>query len=145
MKIEFEKQFGQGVDPWYAKAERWAKKQKFPISFLALGIIAYLKKVWINVKVENTMRSVDADIKKIHELWDEEETNNRMNVIAQNGNDGLHYSETPSEVNGLNDMSISFSQEEDPSSDDTHLFLFLHGKVYQFSYLVFSLQSRLLF
>ena len=47
MKIEFEKQFGQGVDPWYAKAERWAKKQKFPISFLALGLIAYLKKVWI--------------------------------------------------------------------------------------------------
>ena len=120
MKIEFEKQFGQGVDPWYAKAERWAKKQKVPLCFLALGIIAYLKKVWINVKVENTMRSVDADIKKIHELWDEEETNNRMNVIAQNGNDGLHYSETPSEVNGLNDMSISFSQEEDPSSDDTH-------------------------
>ena len=62
MKIEFEKQFGKGVDPWYAKAERWAKKQKFPISFLALGLIAYLKKVWINVKVENTMRSVDADI-----------------------------------------------------------------------------------
>ena len=49
MKVEFEKQFGKGVDPWYAKAERWAKKQKFPISFLALGIIAYLKKVWINV------------------------------------------------------------------------------------------------
>ena len=120
MKIEFEKQFGKGVDPWYAKAERWAKKQKFPIAFLTLGLIAYLKKVWINVKVENTMKSVDADIKKIHELWDEEETNNRMNVIAQNGNDGLHYSETPSEVDGLNDMSISFSEEEDPSSDDTH-------------------------
>ena len=120
MKIEFEKQFGKGVDPWYAKAERWAKKQKFPISFLALGITAYLKKVWINVKIENTMKGVDADIEKIHELWDEEETNNRMNVIAQNGNDGLHYSETPSEVDGLNDMSISFSEEEDPSSDDTH-------------------------
>ena len=120
MMIEFEKQFGKVVDPWYARAERWAKKQKFPISFLALGLIAYLKKVWINVKIENTMMSVDADIKKIHELWDEEETENRMNVIAQNGNDGLHYSETPSEVNGLNDMSISFSQEEDLSSDDTH-------------------------
>ena len=117
---KFEKQFGKGVDPWYAKAERWAKKQKFPISFLALGLIAYLKKVWINVKVENNMKSVDADIEKIHELWDEEETNNRMNIIAQNGNDGLHYSETPSEVDGLNDMSISFSEEEDPSSDDTH-------------------------
>ena len=119
-KVQFEKQFGQGVDPWHEKAKRWAKKQKFPISFLTLGLIAYLKKVWINVKVENTMKSVDADIEKIHELWDEEETNNRMNVIAQNGNDGLHYSETPSEVDGLNDMSISFSKEEDPSSDDTH-------------------------
>ena len=110
MKIEFEKQFGKGVDPWYAKAERWAKKQKFPISFLALGIIAYLKKVWINVKVENTMRSVDVDIKKIHELWDEEEKKQFAPEIV----------ETPSEINGLNDMSISFSQEEDPSSDDTH-------------------------
>jgi len=117
---EFEKQFGKGVDPWYAKAERWAKKQKFPISFLALGIIAYLKKVWINVKIENTMKDVDRQVEDLHELWDEEETNNRMNVIAQNGNDGLHYSETPSEVDGLNDMSISFSEEEDPSSDDTH-------------------------
>ena len=28
--------------------------------------------------------------------------------------------ETPSEVDGLNDMSISFSEEEDPFSDDTH-------------------------
>ena len=104
VKIEFEKQFGKGVDPWYAKAERWAKKQKFPISFLALGLIAYLKKVWINVKVENTMKSVDADIEKIHELWDEEESNKRMDVIGQNGNLGIHYSE--SEVDGLNDMSI---------------------------------------
>ena len=44
MKFEFEKQFGKGTDPWYAKAERWAKKQRFPISFLLLGIIDYLKK-----------------------------------------------------------------------------------------------------
>ena len=106
MKIEFEKQFGKGTDPWYAKAKRWAKKQKFPISFLALGLIEYLKKVWINVKVENTMRSVDAAIERIHELWDEEETTHRMNVIAQNGNDGLHYSQEPSEVKGLDNFEI---------------------------------------
>ena len=106
MKIEFEKKFGDGVDPWYAKAERWANKQKFPISFLALGLIEYLKKLWVNVKVENTMRGVDADVKKIHELWDEEETTHRMNVIAQNGNDGLHYSQEPSEVKGLDNFEI---------------------------------------
>ena len=105
-RVKFEKQFGEGVDPWHAKAERWAKKQKFPISFLALGLIEYLKKVWINVKVENTMRGVDADIERIHELWDEEETTHRMNVIAQNGNDGLHYSQEPSEVKGLDNFEI---------------------------------------
>ena len=105
-KSKFEKQFGEGVDPWHAKAERWAKKQKFPISFLALGLIEYLKKVWVNVKIENTMRSFDADIEKIHELWDEEETTHRMNVIAQNGNDGLHYSQEPSEVKGLDNFEI---------------------------------------
>ena len=105
-KVKFEKQFGEGVAPWYAKAERWANKQKFPISFLALGLIEYLKKVWVNVKVENTMRGVDADIEKIHELWDEEETTHRMNVIAQNGNDGLHYSQEPSEVKGLDNFEI---------------------------------------
>ena len=55
MKIEFEKQFGKGVDPWYAKAERWAKKQRFPISFLVLGLIEWLKQKWIDVKVANTM------------------------------------------------------------------------------------------
>ena len=105
-RVKFEKQFGEGVDPWYAKAERWAKKQKFPISFLALGLIEYLKKVWVNVKVENTMRRVDADIEKIHEVWDEEETTHRMNGIAQNGNDGLHYSQEPSEVKGLDNFEI---------------------------------------
>ena len=72
-KVQFEKQFGQGVDPWHEKAKRWAKKQKFPISFLALGLIEYLKKIWINTKIKNEMISVDAQIKQLHEDWDEEE------------------------------------------------------------------------
>ena len=113
MKIEFEKQFGKGTDTWYAKAERWAKKQKFPISFLALGLITWMKEKWIDVKVENTMKSVDADIERIHELWDEEETTHRMNDIAQNGNDGLHYSQEPSEVKGLDNFEIRNSMIEE--------------------------------
>ena len=108
VKIEFEKQFGQGVDPWYEKAKRWAKKQKFPISFLALGVIAYLKKVWINVKIENTMRDIDRQSEEIKKIW--EEKDKPKTIITT----------TPSEVKGLNDMSISFSEEEDPFSDDTH-------------------------
>ena len=109
MKIKFEKQFGKGVDPWYAKAERWAKKQKFPISFLLLGIIEYLKRQWINAKVYNTMKDVDMQVENIKKTWDDDQ---KPTVI-----------ETPSEVDGLNDMSISFSsEEEDPSSHDTHSF-----------------------
>ena len=103
MKVEFEKQFGKGVDPWYAKAERWAKKQKFPISFLALGLIAWLKEKWIEVKIENTMKDVDRQVEDIKKGWEDQPEP----VIV----------ETPSEIKGLNDMSISFStsEEEDPS------------------------------
>ena len=103
MKIEFEKQFGEGTDPWYAKAERWAKKQKFPISFIALGLIAWLKEKWIEVKIENTMKDVDRQVEDIKKGWEDQPEP----VIV----------ETPSEIKGLNDMSISFStsEEEDPS------------------------------
>ena len=107
VKIEFEKQFGKGTDAWYAKAERWAKKQKFPISFLLLGLIEYLKRQWINAKVYNTMKDVDIQVENIKKTWNDD---SKPTVI-----------ETPSEVDGLNDMSISFSsEEEDPSSHDTH-------------------------
>ena len=92
-EIKFEKQFGKGVDPWYAKAERWAKKQKFPISHLALGIIAWLKEKWIDAKVYNTIKDVDIQVEEIKKTWDEEEKT--PEII-----------ETPSEVKGLNDMEI---------------------------------------
>ena len=96
MKIEFEKQFGKGTDPWYAKAERWAKKQKFPISFLALGFIEWLKNKWIDVKVANTMRDIDIQAEEIKKIWDEEE---RKQFAPE-------YTETPSEVEGLMNMEI---------------------------------------
>ena len=96
MKIEFEKQFGKGVDPWYAKAERWAKKQRFPISFLALGIIEWLKQKWIDVKVANTMRDIDRQSEEIKKIWEEEDK--PKTIITT----------TPSEVKGLDDMEIKY-------------------------------------
>ena len=98
-QIKFEKQFGKGVDPWYAKAERWAKKQKFPISFLALGLIEYLKRQWINAKVYNTMKDVDRQVEEIKKDWDGF-TQSTPKIV-----------ETPSEVEGLNDMSIGDTKE----------------------------------
>ena len=95
MKIEFEKQFGKGVDPWYAKAERWIKKKfKNPyLQHLALGFLEWLKEKWIDTKVFNTMRDVDIQVEEIQKTWDEEE---KVPEII----------ETPSEVKGLNDMEI---------------------------------------
>ena len=83
MGLNFNKQFGKGTDPWYAKAERWADKQKFPISFLLKGLIAYLKKMWINVKIDNTMRDVDRQAKKLVEQW--EENDRREPIIVEKG------------------------------------------------------------
>ena len=96
MKIEFEKQFGKGVDPWYAKAERWAKKQRFPISFLALGINEWLKQKWIDIKVANTMRDIDRQSEEIKKIWEEEDK--PKTIITT----------TPSEVKGLDDMEIKY-------------------------------------
>ena len=109
MQIKFRKQYGKGTDPWYAKAERWVyKKFKNPfLQHLAMGFIEWLKQKWIDIKIENTMTDVDRQVKEIKEQWDEED---RKQFAPE-------YSETPSEVEGLNDMSISFSasEEEDPS------------------------------
>ena len=109
MQIKFRKQYGKGTDPWYAKAERWVyKKFKNPfLQHLAIGFIEWLKQKWIDIKIENTMTDVDRQVKEIKEQWDEED---RKQFAPE-------YSETPSEVEGLNDMSISFStsEEEDPS------------------------------
>ena len=95
MKIEFEKQFGKGVDPWYAKAERWIKKKfRNPyLQHLALGFLEWLKQKWIDTKVFNTMRDVDIQVEEIQKTWDEEEKS--PEII-----------ETPSEGKGLNDMEI---------------------------------------
>ena len=95
MKIEFEKQFGKGVDPWYAKADRWIKKKfRNPyLQHLALGFLEWLKEKWIDAKVFNTMKDVDIQVEEIKKTWDEEE---KVPEII----------ETPSEVKGLNDMEI---------------------------------------
>ena len=105
MQIKFRKQFGKGTDPWYAKAERYVyKKFKNPyLQHLAIGFIVWLKQKWIDVKIENTMKDVDAQVEDIKKGWEDQPEP----VVV----------ETPSEVEGLNDMSISFStsKEEDPS------------------------------
>ena len=98
MEIKFHKTFGAGKEPWYVKYERWAKKQRFPISFLALGVIAWLKEKWIEGKVDMEMTSVDAQAEEILQKW-EEDAKIKSTIKT-----------TPSEVKGLDDMEINYNE-----------------------------------
>ena len=79
--LNFETTFGKGVDPWYAKAERWAKKQRFPISFLLLGAIEWLKNKWIDVKIYNTMRDVDRQAEELKKQWEEDDRQSTQHIV----------------------------------------------------------------
>ena len=83
MLFSFEKTFGEGVDPWYDKAERWVKKKfKNPfVRHLALGLIEWLKKKWIYAKIENTMRSVDAQAEQLVKEWDQNDRSNHRHIV----------------------------------------------------------------
>ena len=86
MLFSFEKTFGEGVDPWYDKAERWVKKKfKNPfVQHLALGLIEWLKAKWIDVKVANTMRDIDKQSEQIKQIWEEQDVR-REPIIVEKG------------------------------------------------------------
>jgi len=82
-KIKFEKTLliGSGTIPWYMKAKRWAKKQKFPISFLLLGAIEWLKNFWIDVKIYNNMRDIDRQAEELKKHWEEHDEPTTPHVV----------------------------------------------------------------
>jgi hypothetical protein len=85
--FSFEKTFGDGVDPWYDKAERWVKKKfKNPfVQHLALGLIEWLKIKWIDVKVANTMRDIDNQSEQIKQIWEEQDVRESTPHIVETG------------------------------------------------------------
>ena len=89
MLFSFEKTFGDGVDPWYDKAERWVKKKfKNPfVQHLALGFIEWLKQQWIEVKVANAMRDIDKQTEQIKKIWEEQDESSSRNepIIVEKG------------------------------------------------------------
>ena len=82
-KIKFEKTLliGSGTIPWYMKAKRWAKKQKFPISFLLLGAIEWLTNFWIDVKIYNNMRDVDRQAEALKKHWEEHDEPTTPHIV----------------------------------------------------------------
>ena len=85
MQFSFEKTFGEGVDPWYDKAERWVKKKfKNPfVQHLALGLIEWLKGKWIDVKIANTMRDIDRQSEQIKKIWEEQDDRNEPIIVEE--------------------------------------------------------------
>ena len=83
-QIKFEKQFGKVTDPWYAKAERWAKKQKNPFTrHLLLGMIQWLKNKWIDAKIENTMRDVDFQSEQLLKQWEKNDKPKTRHIVEE--------------------------------------------------------------
>ena len=106
MKYEFKHQWG-GEDNWYTKSKRWANKQKFPINHLALGFIEWLWKHWVDGKVDMTMADIDKQVKEVGKIWEEEDKKNQEPIIESK----------PSEVEGLDDISISAPYKIDIGGD----------------------------
>ena len=85
MLFSFEKSFGDGVESWYDKAERWVKKKfKNPfVQHLALGLIEWLKIKWIDVKVANTMRDIDKQSEQIKQIWEEQDVRTPQTMVKR--------------------------------------------------------------
>jgi|TARA_B100000085_G_scaffold145278_1_gene132142 hypothetical protein len=83
VQFSFEKQFGKGTDPWYSKAERWAKKKfKNPyLQHLALGFIEWLKQKWIDVKIANNMKEIDIQSEQIKKIWEEQDDRREPDIV----------------------------------------------------------------
>ena len=79
---KFEHHWG-GEDNWYTKGKRWAFNQKFPFNHLALGVLEWLRKHWIDGKVEMEMASIDKQVKYIGEIWDKEDELNRQPTVEE--------------------------------------------------------------
>ena len=83
-KIKFEKTLlvGSGKITWYQKAERWANRQPNQfVKYFSLGFIAYLKKWWIDVKIENTMRDVDRQAIDILDQWEKDDRERWPHIV----------------------------------------------------------------
>ena len=79
--FKFEKTFGGGIDNWYTKSKRWAKKQSPWLSHLITGFIEWLHKMWIDGKILRTMDDVDRQAEKILSDWEENDRQETPHIV----------------------------------------------------------------
>ena len=86
-KIKFEKTLliGSGKITWYMKAERWVRRKiKNPFTqHLLLGMIEYMKKEWIRVKIGNVMLNVDSQSQQLLKQWEENDRTQRKQSMVK--------------------------------------------------------------
>ena len=111
-EYKFEYQWG-GEDTWFTKANRWAKKQKYPINYFAIGLISWLWVKWVDGKVQLEMADVDKQAEEIVEQWEEEEKKEPIVEIKASDIEGLDEVriQAPFFVDGdWNDISLNYKK-----------------------------------
>ena len=78
--FKFEKTFG-GIDNWYTKSKRWAKKQSPWLSHLITGVIEWLHKLWIDGKILMAMDDVDRQAKTLLEEWEKDDRQSTPHIV----------------------------------------------------------------
>ena len=71
IKYEFEHHWG-GERTKIQKIKGWIKKQKPPFNTILMYLFSYIEVWYWEGKVIQTMSGVDAEVEKVHELWDKE-------------------------------------------------------------------------
>ena len=107
-EYKFEYQWG-GEDTWFTKANRWAKKQKFPINHLAMGVIVWLWEKWVDGRVQMEMASVDKQAEEIVKQWEEEDKQPEPEIVEEGifGEDGWYISISNSVVEKKDESNTS--------------------------------------
>ena len=100
-EYKFEHQWG-GEETWNTKSKMWARNQKYPFNQIYLSLIEWLWKKWIDGKVMLEMSDVDKQSEEIVSTWESEDGDqwNKREIKSE-----------PSEVEGLDNISISFENE----------------------------------
>jgi len=80
-EYNFHTNFGGGVITFPMKVEKWGRRQKGLIRFIALNfIVPLLKKWWVEVKVNQTMSDVDHQAEDLVEMWEEKEKQDNSHI-----------------------------------------------------------------
>ena len=72
-QYNFEVIFDKEKETTLQKIKRWIEKQKPPFNTIYRHLFSFIEKWYWEGKVIQTMSGVDAEVEKVHELWDKED------------------------------------------------------------------------